>query len=88
MEEETLKIRVEGIQIKDLLSEDIKNKFEENIEMDLGVANLVFASEDGIIVLTHDNPEKEEKGIVEIEADSENRIENFKNSLEEIFPEE
>lgn len=80
---ETLEIKMEPVHLKDFLSEDFKEKFEEHMDMDLRLANMIFANEDsGLLILSHSNPENEEEGILNVKSDSEKHIEGFEKLVE------
>lgn len=52
-EQEILKVRIDGIQLKDLLSDEIKQKFEGEMDIDLNIPSMIFSMEEGAIFATH-----------------------------------
>ncbi len=78
---EVLKIRVDGIRLKELLSDDFTEKFTEEMDMDLKVATMAFIGENGVIIADHDNKEMEESAILTIESNSEDNLDSFKDVL-------
>ncbi len=79
---EILKIRVNDIQLKDLLSDEIKERYNEEMNVDLKVPSMIFALENGAVFANHPNRETEDEEIIEIETNDEEALEKFCDFIE------
>lgn len=81
---EILKVRMENIQLKDLISEELQEEFKEKMDMELRIPSMMFAVEEGVIYARHPTSEMEEEATLEIEANNEENIDNFCEFIEII----